>query len=154
MHPLMHDRAWITAHIPHQGSMCLLDRVLSWDEQQVICTTGTHRADDNPLRAHGRLGAACAIEYAAQAIAIHGALLGTQSGVEDSAVGLLASARQVELRVVRLDDLTADLRVSAQRLHSTSRGALYSFVLHADTVLLASGRASILIAGSAAGTAA
>ncbi|MGA2366137.1 MAG: 3-hydroxylacyl-ACP dehydratase, partial [Steroidobacteraceae bacterium] len=27
------DRAWIVAHIPHQGRMCLLDQVLSWDPQ-------------------------------------------------------------------------------------------------------------------------
>ena len=30
----MIDRAWIAARIPHQGSMCLLDAVESWDEQQ------------------------------------------------------------------------------------------------------------------------
>ena len=140
----MHDRAWIAAHIPHQGSMCLLDQVLSWDAERIVCGSGTHRAVDNPLRAHGRLGSACAIEYAAQAIAVHGALLNTTVGTDAVGPGLLASARAVELLVTRLDDLTSDLRVSAQRLHSNTHGALYSFAIHADRALLAHGRASVL----------
>jgi predicted hotdog family 3-hydroxylacyl-ACP dehydratase len=137
------DRAWIAAHIPHQGSMCLLDRVLSWNTERVVCGSSTHRAPDNPLRAHGRLGSACAIEYAAQAVAVHGALLDANPG--NTGFGLLASAREVELWVARLDDLPGDLRVEAQRLHSDARGALYAFSLHADATLLARGRASVLL---------
>lgn len=145
----MHDHAWIAAHIPHQGSMCLLEQVLTWDAQNIVCRTISHRAEDNPLRAHGRLGAACAIEYAAQAIAVHGALLQSES-VERAAVGLLASARGVELLVSRLDDIQHDLRVSAQRLHSDVGGALYSFALHSfarheHDCLLVHGRASLLL---------
>jgi predicted hotdog family 3-hydroxylacyl-ACP dehydratase len=139
----MHDRSWIAAHIPHRGTMCLLDQVMSWDARGIVCRSITHRAADNPLRAHGRLGAACAIEYAAQAIAVHGALLHPQSG--GPRVGLLTSARGVELMVGRLDDLRTDLRVSAQCLHSDVHGALYSFALHAETSLLARGRASLLL---------
>ena len=69
------DRAWIASHIPHQGSMCLLDYVEAWDRERIRCRASSHRAADNPLRAYGRLGAACGIEYAAQAMAVHGALL-------------------------------------------------------------------------------
>jgi predicted hotdog family 3-hydroxylacyl-ACP dehydratase len=141
---LTHDHGWIAAHIPHQGNMCLLDEVLSWDEQKVICRSNTHRAQDNPLRAHGRLGAACAIEYAAQAMAVHGALLQPGCGVS-AGFGLLTSAREVELLVTRLDDLPSELRISAQRLHSDSQGALYSFALHAGNELLVRGRASLLL---------
>ena len=144
----MHDRTWIAAHIPHQGNMCLLDEVLSWDEQSIVCGSSTHRSSDNPLRAHGRLGAACAIEYAAQANAIHGALLRERSVGDGSALRLLASARQVELWVDRLDDLTADLRISAERLHGNTQGALYLFSLHAEGELLARGRASVLLAAA------
>jgi predicted hotdog family 3-hydroxylacyl-ACP dehydratase len=140
----LHDRNWIASHIPHQGTMCLLDRVLSWDTQGIVCLSSSHRAADNPLRAHGRLGSACAIEYAAQAIAIHGALLQPHPGTSP-AVGLLASAREVELLVTRLDDVAPDLQVTAQRLHSDARGALYSFALHADHDLLVRGRASLLL---------
>ena len=49
------DRAGIAARIPHQGRMCLLDRVLEWDDNRILCSAASHRAGDNPLRAHGRL---------------------------------------------------------------------------------------------------
>jgi predicted hotdog family 3-hydroxylacyl-ACP dehydratase len=127
--------------------MCLLDRVISWDSQGIVCLCTSHRDADNPLRAHGRLGAACAIEYAAQAIAVHGALLQPRAG---AGIGLLASAREVELLVTRLDDLSADITVSAQRLHSDTRGALYTFALHADHSLLVRGRASLLLSAEPA----
>ena len=68
------DQAWIAAHIPHQGTMCLLDEVVSWDEARIACRASSHRAPDHPLRTHGRLGAACGIESAAQAMAVLGAL--------------------------------------------------------------------------------
>ena len=28
------DHAWIPAHIPHSGSMCLLDEVAEWDAER------------------------------------------------------------------------------------------------------------------------
>jgi len=137
------DHAWIAAHIPHQGSMCLLDEVLSWDLQRIACRSVSHRAVDNPLRAHGRLGAACAIEYAAQSVAVHGALLQCPPAT-GSGFGMLTSARRVEFAVARLDDLANDLLVSAQRLHSDAVSALYSFTLQDGERLLAQGRLSLL----------
>jgi predicted hotdog family 3-hydroxylacyl-ACP dehydratase len=143
------DHAWITAHIPHQGGMCLLDEVLSWDLQRIACRSRSHRAADNPLRAYGRLGAACAIEYAAQAVAIHGALLQCPPAT-GSGFGMLTSARRVEFAVDRLDELSDELLVSAQRLHGDATSALYSFALHDGGRLLAQGRLSVLH-GAAAG---
>ena len=109
------NRAWIEARIPHQGRMCLLDEVLDWNAQHIRCRTATHRAPDNPLRSHGRLGVACGIEYAAQAMALHGALAGGAAGGAVDAlaggsarVGLLASVRDVRLMVPRLDDIESD----------------------------------------------
>ncbi len=52
------DNAWIVAHVPHQGPMCLLDRVIEWDEQHIVCEAVSHRDPRNPLRDAGRLGAA------------------------------------------------------------------------------------------------
>jgi predicted hotdog family 3-hydroxylacyl-ACP dehydratase len=137
------DHAWIAAHIPHQGSMCLLEEVLSWDLQRIACRSVSHRTMDNPLRAHGRLGAACAIEYAAQAVAVHGALMQCPPAT-GSGFGMLTSARRVEFAVARLDDLPHDLLVSAQRLHSDAVSALYSFTLQDGERLLAQGRLSLL----------
>jgi len=137
------DHAWIAAHIPHHGSMCLLDEVLSWDLQRLACRSVSHRSPDNPLRAHGRLGAACAIEYAAQAVAVHGALLQCPPAT-GTGFGMLTSARRVEFAVERLDDLAADLMINVQRLHSDAVSALYAFALQDGERLLAQGRLSLL----------
>jgi len=137
------DHAWLLAHIPHQGSMCLLDRIDSWDAQHIQCSASSHRAPDNPLRAHGRLGAACGIEYAAQAMAAHGALL----AAADSAprAGYLASVRAVELKVARLDDIAADLRVEAVRESGDDNTILYGFSVYAGQDLLLGGRAIVVL---------
>jgi hypothetical protein len=71
----MLDHAAIAARIPHQGSMCLLAAVVDWSADGISCRAVSHADPANPLRAEGRLGAANGIEYAAQAMALHGALL-------------------------------------------------------------------------------
>jgi len=149
------DHAWIEQHIPHKGRMCLLDEVLSWDARRIRCRSATHRAADNPLRAHGRLGAACGIEYAAQAMAVHGALVAASAPLASTvatsvrgsigpAVGYLASVRNVALYVARLDDLEADLIAAAERITGDGRTVLYEFSVWGPVRELLSGRASIV----------
>lgn len=138
------DHAWIERHIPHQGSMCLLDRVESWDETHIRCRAVSHRAAANPLRAHGRLGAACGIEYAAQAMAVHGALL-APPGRTRARVGYLVSARAVRLWVVRLDDITDDLSVSATCTTRNDNNILYEFTVDAGARRLLQGRATVVL---------
>jgi predicted hotdog family 3-hydroxylacyl-ACP dehydratase len=164
----MLNRAWIEARIPHQGRMCLLDEVLDWDAQHIRCRTATHRAPDNPLRSHNRLGIACGIEYAAQAMALHGALAGGAANVpanvlanvaadgavdgaldtiagRSSRVGLLASVRDVRLVVLRLDDIESDLICEVTHLAGDSLTALYEFALRDRDKSLLSGRASVIL---------
>ena len=146
------NRAWIEAHIPHRGRMCLLDEVLAWDAHHVRCSTGTHRAPDNPLRSHDRLGIASGIEYAAQAMALHGALQGAPTcaalGANTRAasqVGLLASVRDVRLHVLRLDDIEADLLCEVTHLAGDDFTALYEFSLRDKDKALLVGRASVVL---------
>jgi predicted hotdog family 3-hydroxylacyl-ACP dehydratase len=122
--------------------MCLLDEVLSWDQTQTRCRTATHRSLDNPLRADGRLGAACGIEYAAQTMAVHGALIASAAGAV-SPSGFLASVRGVRLNVDRLDVFEGDLVTSVERVAGDESTALYEFSVSADDVVLLSGRAAI-----------
>lgn len=139
----MLDRVAIAARIPHQGSMCLLDAVLAWDSGQIHCRASSHRQPDNPLRAAARLGAACGIEYAAQAMAVHGALLAPAGAPPRP--GYLASVRSVQLAVDRLDDLPQDLDIVAERLSGDENNILYHFrVEHAGDLLL-SGRAAVML---------
>lgn len=137
------DRGWIESHIPHRGRMCLLDEVLSWDEVRIRCRATSHRLADNPLRAHGRLGAACGVEYAAQAMAVHGAIMAHLAGTQARA-GLLTSVRNLVLRVSRLDDLESDLIAIAERLAGDEGSTLYEFTVSCGGRELLSGRASIV----------
>ena len=160
------DRAWIAARIAHAGGMCLLDEVLDWDAARIRCRSGTHRRTDNPLRAAGSLGAACAVEYAAQAIAVHGALLGAAAVRVSTCVvdagpppraGFLACVRDLKMRITRLDDIDADLIVEATRIAGDAGSALYAFTVDRDGAAaspgLVSGRAAILVDRSRAGAA-
>ena len=124
--------------------MCLLDQVEAWDEQHIRCRAGSHRAADNPLRAHGRLGAACGIEYAAQAMAVHGALLAPPDST-CARVGYLVSVRGARLHVPQLDDITADLQVEATCITRSENNILYQFSVSAAGRLLLDGRAAVVL---------
>ncbi len=137
------DRRWIGAHIPHAGKMCLLDAVLSWDANRIECRTSTHRDVDNPLRSHGRLGCACGVEYAAQAMAVHGALVAGRT--DAPAAGYLVGLRRVLLKVARLDDVETDLLVSAERIDGDATIALYQFSVHNAACAFLSGRATVAL---------
>lgn len=124
--------------------MCLLDHVEAWDPQHIQCRASSHRAADNPLRAYGRLGAACGIEYAAQAMAVHGALLAPPDSTRARA-GYLVSARGTQLHVPRLDDIAADLRVEATCITRSENNILYQFSVSATGRLLLDGRATVVL---------
>jgi len=153
--------------------MCLLDEVLSWNATRVQCRSSTHRDASNPLRNRGCLAAVCGIEYAAQAMAVHGALIasriamspkGTPSlgGAANSllhtgttitssaapgatrVVGYLASVRNVAMYVDRLDDVEGDLVATAELLTGDERSVLYDFSVSGGEGLLLAGRATIV----------
>lgn len=142
--PARPERDWIARHIPHQGRMCLLDAVDAWDLQHIECRAGSHRAADNPLRAFGRLGAACGIEYAAQAMAVHGALL-APPGSASARAGYLVSVRGARLLVSRLDDIATDLQVQAHCITHSDNHILYQFSVSAAGRLLLDGRAAVVL---------
>ena len=141
------DREGIAALIPHAGTMCLLDGVLQWDQDSIRCLSHRHRAADNPLRRAGGLGVLCGIEFAAQAMAVHGRLA-AGAGAPPKA-GYLASWRDVTCRVRRLDELAGALTIFAERLAGDEGQALYRFALACDGEELVGGRATVLLAVSA-----
>ena len=141
------DRRWIEAHIPHAGKMCLLDSVLRWDAIRIECRTATHREIDNPLRSHGRLGCACGVEYAAQAMAVHGALVADRARAP--AAGYLVGLRRVILQVARLDDIETDLLISGERLDGDDTIVLYEFSVHNELRSFLSGRATVALDAAA-----
>ena len=136
------DKLALCALIPHHGNMCLLDGVESWNENRIVCISNSHANVDNPLRKNGRLHALIGIEYAAQAMAVHGALL-TQDGTPRP--GYLAGLREIQFFAQSLDYPQAMLRVEAERLMGDSQHLLYQFRLYADTVKIISGRTAVIL---------
>ncbi len=149
--PVPLGRDWIAAHIPHAGSMCLLDEVVTFDDERIRCTATSHLNAANPLRANGRLAAVCGIEYAAQAMAVHGAVLGAMPGAarERPRVGYLASVRSVEACVERLDDLDAPLTIEAERVSGDTHTIRYRFAIHCGARLILAGRAAVMLDANA-----
>jgi predicted hotdog family 3-hydroxylacyl-ACP dehydratase len=136
------DHAGIAALVPHAGSMCLLDRTLAWDAESISCGAVSHRDAANPLRRGGMLPAVCGVEYALQAMALHGALT-AQDGPQ--VPGYLASLRNLELGADRLDDVAPDLLVEATALAREARSFIYTFRVSADGRPLLSGQAAIIL---------
>jgi len=137
------DHQAIAARIPHHGAMCLLDTVTAWDEHKIECTAISHRAAENPMRRDGRLGAAIGIEYAAQAMAVHGALLADRDTAPKK--GMITRVQRIALHVERLDDCAESLRITAERLMGDERVVRYGFVLRCAGQLLLEGEASVIL---------
>ncbi len=143
--PARLDHAAIAARIPHAGRMCLLHAVTAWDAQQIQALAISHRDANNPLRGPGGLGIAAGIEYAAQAMAVHGSLLGALHDGGAPRAGRLASTRSVRCHVRRLDRVGAELTIQARRISGDDAGMVYDFDIHAGDALLLSGRASVVL---------
>lgn len=133
------DRAAIARLVPHAGAMCLLHEVLHADADSIRARAVNHRDASHPLRENGVLAAVCGVEYAAQAMALHGAL---QSGV--ARPGMLAALRDIDLFVERLDDVAGDLVVKARRLSPVGKDLLYEFQVSAEERPLLRGRAVVV----------
>jgi predicted hotdog family 3-hydroxylacyl-ACP dehydratase len=127
--------------LPHAGDMRLLDQVLEWDRDRIQCMTESHRSANNPLRQDGGLSVVHAVEYAAQAAAIHGVL---SSELEGGQVLLLAAVRDLELAVTRLDRLQAPLQVSAGLEARSGANAIYRFRLYSDGGCCARGAITLM----------
>ena len=121
----MLDRDAIARPIPHQGAMCLLDRVVSHDPEAILCLAHSHTALDNPLRNEAGLPITAGIEYAAQAIAVHAALRRREGG--PAGRGYLAVLSDVRWSRDRLDDIPGPLEVRAALLADAGGGLQYRF---------------------------
>lgn len=140
---MLEKRDW--AHlIPHAGAMCLLDEVVDWDARHLHALSASHRRADNPLRADGMLHAVNLCEYAAQAMAVHGALRTREAGGA-ARPGLLVALRDVALHVERIDDLPGRLQVHVESLLALADSLQYAFRVEHRGSVLASGRAAVML---------
>lgn len=140
----MIDADQIRNLIPHAGSMCLLDAVLSFDAESIVCIARSHRSETNPLRENNKLHAVCGIEYAAQAMALHGALLSANPSQTPRA-GRLAGVRSVQLTASRLDDIPEDLAIHATQLMGDENSMVYEFTVEIPNRVLLNGKATVVL---------
>ncbi|TXH65389.1 MAG: phosphotransferase [Lysobacteraceae bacterium] len=142
----MIDRDAIEAMIPHKGAMCLWDAVTDWDGRRIRLRGRSHRDPDNPLRRGGRLNAVHLCEYGAQAMAVHGGVLGVAGGGSAKA-GVLVALRDVRLCVAWIDDLPGDLVCEAELLADSPTSQQYAFRILHDDGIIAEGRAAVMLQG-------
>jgi predicted hotdog family 3-hydroxylacyl-ACP dehydratase len=135
-------RDWLASNLPHQGAMNLLDEIVDWSEAGLRAVASGHRSAAHPLRRGGELPVACAIEYAAQAAAAHGALIASAP----SGPGMLVAVRGVEFHATRLDDAEAALDIAVEPLGGGESGVIYRFDVSSAGRPLASGRLTVAFA--------
>ena len=127
--------------VPHAGAMCLLSRIVSANDREIVCAATSHRSPDNPLRRANRLAALHLAEYGAQAMAVH-------CGLSDPAArergGMLVAIRELALNVERLDEVHGELMIAATRLVANADGRIYSFTASGGGRELGSGRVSVM----------
>jgi predicted hotdog family 3-hydroxylacyl-ACP dehydratase len=145
------NREEIAARIPHAGRMVLLDEVSDWDDEYIVCRSAMHQDRGNPLLVGGQLSSVCAIEFAAQAMAVHGSLLVQRDEPDGNALtqkpraGFLASVRNVKMDVARLDDIRGVLTIEATRESGDDARVLYQFEVRSGERTLVSGRAAVVL---------
>lgn len=148
--------------------MSLLETIVEWDQSSICCETRSHLAADNPLRYKGRLSTLSGIEYAAQAMALHGGLKSAAASQQPEQLhaglvlpasaavmpagarhGYLASVRDAICTVPYLDAVAVALQVRARLLHEEGSRVIYEFELTAangNETRLLSGRAAVVLA--------
>ncbi|MDF3982833.1 phosphotransferase [Luteibacter sp. PPL201] len=130
--------------VPHAGDMCLLDGVVSFDDDTIHAFSTSHGSPTHPLRGERGLHAVHLAEYGAQATAVHGALRARCGGDAPPRPGMLVSLRGLKLALERIDDLHGRLDVYAQCLIADGSGAQYTFRVVHDGRDIASGRAAVI----------
>jgi predicted hotdog family 3-hydroxylacyl-ACP dehydratase len=83
--------------VPHRPPMLLLDRVLSYDGERVVCETVL--GPDSPFAEQGEVPAVVGIEYMAQTIAAGAGLSARDKGDQAGRTGFLLGCRNLSIAV-------------------------------------------------------
>ena len=133
--------------LPHTGRMRLIDRIVSYDEQRIVCESDSHRTANHPLADAGTLSIVAGLEYGAQAMAIHGGLLAAKAQPQRTRArhGFLVAASELRWFVERLDACAAPLTIEAVNELRSDHQVAYRFEIRAADLMLLRGRASVLL---------
>ncbi len=142
---MMLDSVGIQRIVPQTGAMCLLEAVTRWDATQIVCRALPPNAA-HPLARDGVVPAVAAVEYAAQATAIHGALLNNATAPQ---AGLLAKLTDVTLDCDSVPVNGGPLNVQAALVSASAAGCLYTFKVTTVLGPIAQGRLMIAFSRTA-----
>ncbi|MDR9435515.1 MAG: hypothetical protein RI563_01455 [Thiohalophilus sp.] len=135
------DKNRICKRIPHAGDMCLIESVMQWDKDSITCLSRTHVDTNNPLRDANKLPVSALVEYGAQTMAIHGALVNEQCGEHQG--GYLAALKNVRFYDGDLSNIQEEIIISAKKIYSDGKNMIYDFSVSAIEKELVSGRATV-----------
>lgn len=144
------DAEAIYGLIPHRAAMRLLDTVTVHDETTAEARAVSHLAVDNPLRVDGYLATFQALEYAAQAIAVHG--LATFAGGGKADAVFIGAFRDVTLGTGPLDAVPGvPLDIALSLTAAVPGGWSYEFNVSVGTegelIEMARGRVVVVVPG-------
>lgn len=133
----------IEQRLPHSGKMCLLNEVIQSDETSLIAQAVSHLDIDNPLRINDTINTINGIEYAAQAMAVHGSLLSDRPQA-----GYIASVRNIEIKIPTLPEQKQPLVISVEQIMSNENGFTYQFDISCEQQSLISGKITVFLTHS------
>lgn len=142
---MKYDHKWIRAHIPHSGKMCLLDKVQKWNEESITCTTMTHISKDNPMKNNNKLGISSGVEYAAQAMAVHNAILFEETENVHPRGGVITRVQNIQFFTDYLDEHCSALIIMAHRMRAIEDVVHYSFSIFCEEKILISGEVTVVL---------
>lgn len=121
--PAARARSEIVDLLPHGEALCLIERVCEQTPDRIRCKARGPAAEEHPLRHEGRLASVNAVELAAQAAAIHGALSRDGSARR----GMIASIPRISWSHGAFSAEAATLDVSCVRVSADSHYSAYDF---------------------------
>lgn len=129
--------------LPHAHPMVLLDTIVRWDSDAIVCSSRSHLAADNPLREGGHLSVFAGVEYAAQAMAAHNRLLADDDAPPRK--GFLAVASKVTALAQSLDQWPKTLTIEAWVMAQTRDSSMYEFRLSAQETPVLEGQLTAVL---------
>ena len=129
--------------LPHQGDICLLDSIISYDTESIYCLS--KQAASCPLRHNTGLPAWASLEYAAQALACHGMLNARDNGEPDTITSAwVIGVKHLHCQQQYLPQADNEAYTIAARILAHQPGiASYEFSLANNNTYLAFGRLNV-----------
>ena len=140
------NRQEIEQRLPHAGKMSLLDTITHADQLTLSASAVSHLNNDNPLRLNNKLSSINGIEYAAQAMAIHGFLLSELKHTEASAqTAYIATVRNIDIVSPFFPENESVIKIEVEQLMSDTNGFTYQFHISGGKKVFISGKITVFL---------